>query len=640
MSPHRWTLSSKISLFAGVFLLLSLLSVGATLWISWKLQGGAGAVNVAGQLRMMSYRLQLSAVEPGRERVPAEIARMQRALDLLRRGDARRPLAVPWDPDIRARFGLVREDWRRLRPGWIGQAGAAAVGRAQVDRFVGDIDGFVGAIEQRLDFWTAQLHTAQMAMGGFVLVAFMAMFFLAYLHVLEPVGQLARGVEAIAAGDLGVRVQVGSSDELGDLALGFNRMAAQLQAVHGELEARVRQKTAALETERQRLLALYEVSALVSRAPNLEELAHGFTRAVRRIAGADAAVLRWTDETAQRYLLLAAEGMPGSIVEDERCLSAGACHCGNSRPNDGVQVVHFRRAGDAPLFDAHTDDACVRAGFTTLLSVPVAAQERALGEIDLFYRDDAQPDAEQHALLDALADHLAAAMESLRGAALEREAAVARERTLLARELHDSIAQALAFMKIQLQLLRGALRAGDATRIEAAVGELDAGIRESLADVRELLLHFRTRTQEQDIEPALRSTLQKFELQSGLSASLRFNGRGQPLDADVQVQVLHVVQEALSNVRKHAQARHVQVSVQSLPSWVFTISDDGRGLEPELVRSQEQSHVGLQIMRERAAAIGATLELRSAPGAGTTVSLRLPEMETLAAGAGGQLSET
>ena len=639
MSPHRWTLSSKISLFAGVFLLLSLLSVGATLWISWKLQGGAGAVNVAGQLRMMSYRIQLSTLGPGKARVPAEVARMQQALDLLRRGDARRPLAVPWDPAIRSRFELVREDWSRLRPGWSGQAGAAVVGRAQVDRFVGDIDAFVGAIEQRLDFWTAQLHTAQMAMGGFVLVAFMAMFFLAYLHVLEPVGQLARGVEAIASGDLGARVQVASSDELGDLALGFNRMAAQLQAVHGELEGRVRQKTAALETERQRLLALYEVSALVARAPNLEDLAHGFTRVVRRIAGADAAVLRWTDETAQRYLLLAAEGMPGSIVEDERCLNAGACHCGNTHPDEGVKVVHFRRAGQTPLFDAHTDDACVRAGFTTLLSVPVAAQERALGEIDLFYRNAAEPDPEQHALLDALADHLAAAMESLRGAALEREAAVARERTLLARELHDSVAQALAFMKIQLQLLRGALRAGDTARIEAAVGELEAGIRESLADVRELLLHFRTRTQDQDIEPALRSTLQKFELQSGLSATLHFNGRGQPLDADVQVQVLHVVQEALSNVRKHARARHVEVNVQSLPHWVFSIADDGCGLDPELVRNQEPSHVGLQIMRERACAIGATLELRSAPGAGTTVSLRLPEMETLAAGAGTQLSE-
>ena len=628
-APSRhWTLTSKISLFAGTFLLLSLLSVGATLWISWELQGGAGAVNVAGQLRMMTYRLGVSQAEGGQARMSREVAQMQAAIDLLRNGDEARPLAVPWDASIRARFSDVLRQWQLLKPRWSAAAATSMVPRRELDRMVASVDAFVRSIEDRLDFWTSMLHTAQMAMGGFVLVAFMAMLFLAYLHVLEPVGRLARGVESIAAGDYEVRVQVDSSDELGDLAQGFNRMAAQLQAVYGELEQRVQLKTAALETERRRLLALYEVSALVSRACGLEELAGGFTQAVRRIAQADAAMLRWTDETAQRYVLLAAEGMPRGIVEDERCLAAGACNCGRSRPGDGAQLVRLHRpgqAGSTALFDRHTDEACVREGFTTLLSVPVTLQQRLLGEIDLFYRAEHPPDPAQHALLDALAEHLASAMEGLRSAALEREAAVARERTLLARELHDSIAQALAFMKIQLQLLRSALRAGDPRRIDTAVSELDAGIRESLADVRELLLHFRTRTQEQDIEPALRSTLQKFQAQCGIEVALEFNGRGQPLDADVQVQVLHVVQEALSNVRKHAQAHRVAVRVESLPRWSFSISDDGRGFDEAAVLDDAQAHVGLQIMRERAAMIGASLQLRSAPGGGTTVSLELPQ---------------
>ncbi len=634
-APSRnWTLTSKISLFAGTFLLLSLLSVGATLWISWELQGGAGAVNVAGQLRMMTYRLGVSQAEGDRSRMSREVAQMQAAIDLLRNGDEARPLAVPWDATIHARFADVLRQWQILKPRWSAAAATSMVPRRELDRMVASVDAFVRSIEDRLDFWTSMLHTAQMAMGGFVLVAFMAMLFLAYLHVLEPVGQLARGVESIAAGDYEVRVQVDSSDELGDLAQGFNRMAAQLRAVYGELEQRVQLKTAALETERRRLLALYEVSALVSRSGSLEELAAGFTQALRRIAQADAAMLRWTDDTAQRYVLLAAEGMPRGIVDDERCLAAGACNCGRSRPGDGAQLVRLHRPGQAAgttvLFDPHTDEACVREGFTTLLSVPVSLQQRLLGEIDLFYRAEHTPDPAQHALLDALAEHLASAMEGLRSAALEREAAVARERTLLARELHDSIAQALAFMKIQLQLLRSALRAGDPQRVETAISELDAGIRESLADVRELLLHFRTRTQEQDIEPALRSTLQKFQTQSGIDIGLEFNGRGQPLDADVQVQVLHVVQEALSNVRKHAQAHRVDVRVQSLPRWSFSIRDDGRGFDESAVLDDAQAHVGLQIMRERAAMIGASLQLRSTPGRGTTVNLELPQ--TLGAG--------
>lgn len=216
-------------------------------------------------------------------------------------------------------------------------------------------------------------------------------------------------------------------------------------------------------------------------------------------------------------------------------------------------------------------------------------------------------------------------MESLRSAALERESAVTQERTLLARELHDSIAQALAFMKIQLQLLRSALKSNNAQRVETTVNELDAGVLESLADVRELLLHFRTRAQEQDIEPALRSTLQKFELQSHVPVNLQFAGHGQPLDPDVQIQVLHVLQEALSNVRKHARAKSVQVSVSSLPRWRFEVVDDGVGTDLHHLADDAQAHVGQQIMRERARQINATLQIDSKPGQGTRVVLELPD---------------
>ena len=516
-------------------------------------------------------------------------------------------------------------EWQLLRPRWENSSEAPTIQRAEVDRFVKQIDAFVGAIEHRLDFWTSVLHGFQMAMAVLVVIGALLMFYAAYLFVLDPVGRLSRGVQALEQGDYSARVQIDSTDELGDLALGFNRMTAQLQAVYAQLEARVEQKTAALQTEQQRLAALYKISALVSGAQSLDTLAQDFTAAMQDIARADAALLRWTDETARRYLLLAAHSMPAEITEDERCLMAGVCHCGQARLDQGPQTVQFRPlpTGDQNLPSA--DDACVREGFATLISVPVSTQQRLLGEINLFYRSTHHIDPQQSALFDALAGHLASAMESLRSAALEREAAVAQERTLLARELHDSIAQALAFMKIQLQLLRSSLKTHNAERIETTVNELDAGVRESLADVRELLLHFRTRTQEQDIEPALRSTLQKFELQSGVPVSLQFNGHGQPLDPDVQVQVLHVLQEALSNIRKHARAASVKVDVSSLPRWRFEVVDDGVGADLQNMADGAQAHVGLQIMRERADHINATLQIDSKPRQGTRVTLELPD---------------
>jgi two-component system nitrate/nitrite sensor histidine kinase NarX len=135
-------------------------------------------------------------------------------------------------------------------------------------------------------------------------------------------------------------------------------------------------------------------------------------------------------------------------------------------------------------------------------------------------------------------------------------------------------------------------------------------------------VHFRTRTKTDDIERALEETLTKFKHQTGLAAHLRVHGDGLPLAPDVQVQVLHVVQEALSNVRKHAQAGKVELEVAKGEQWRFIVRDDGIGFD--MGHSRGQSHVGLNIMRERATAIGAKVELVSASGRGTSATLTLP----------------
>jgi two-component system, NarL family, nitrate/nitrite sensor histidine kinase NarX len=229
---------------------------------------------------------------------------------------------------------------------------------------------------------------------------------------------------------------------------------------------------------------------------------------------------------------------------------------------------------------------------------------------------------EEVELLDALASHLASSLEGLRAAALEREAAVGEERALLARELHDSIAQSLAFLKIQVQLMRSATQKGQPEQVSNALNELDEGLKESINDVRELLVHFRTRTNTDDIEAALQETLQKFRHQTGLPAQLQMDGEGLPLPPDVQVQVLHVVQEALSNVRKHAGASRVVITIHKGTQWRFEVRDDGSGFDAE--RPKGESHVGLKIMGERAARIGALVEVQSLVGGGCTVTLTLP----------------
>ena len=275
---------------------------------------------------------------------------------------------------------------------------------------------------------------------------------------------------------------------------------------------------------------------------------------------------------------------------------------------------------------------CGQEGFQTVINVPVRLHQRLLGEVTLLYRGARTLPDGLRDLLGTMAQHLATAMEGLRASALEREAAVAQERALIARELHDSVAQSLAFLKIQAQLLRDAIAKGRDAARDQSLAELDAGVRECYADVRELLVHFRTRTQDEDIEEALRVTLSKFEHQSGLPAELTMAGQGLPLAPDVQIQVLHIVQEALSNVRKHAGARSVQLVVQRHPQWRFEVRDDGQGFDPAAV-PPDSLHVGLGIMRERAERIGARISLDTQAGQGTCVTLELPPAGREAPGA-------
>lgn len=614
------TLAAKLGLIGTALLLLGLASIGLTLWMTWQLEGGAAAVNEAGRMRMQTWRLAQALGSPDVQRRDALMTSFEQSLALLRRGDPARPLFMPQDPRSQARFAEVQRDWLALRQTWqAAHQPSAADAARDADAFVQRVDGLVSAIETQLARLTSVLNAVQLAMVALTIASAVALLYSAYLFVFNPLAQLQAGLTRIGGGDFAARVEVNSSDEFGALSAGFNQMAQTLQGLYQNLEAKVREKTERLEEQHQRLAALYEAAAFVARARTLEELGNGFARQLRTVARADAVAIRWSDEDNQHYLLLASDGLPREITEEEACLRTRECLCGQAARQATTRVIPIHSAPAFPML-GH----CRQVGFDTVVSVPVQLQERLVGEIDLFYRAGVRLLDEERALLETLAAHLAGAIEAVRLASLEREAAVAQERSLLASELHDSIAQSLAFLKLQVGRLHGALQRGDRPQLEAALQEVEAGVQESLADVRELLLHFRTRTNNEDIAQALRATLHKFELQTGLTTHLSLSGQGLPLGSDVQIQVLHIVQEALSNVRKHARAREVWVEVERAPQWRFEIRDDGQGFLAE-DNPPDDTHVGLRIMRERAARIGAQVDVLSVPGSGTCVVLNLPE---------------
>jgi len=616
--PRHWNLGVKLAVVGTPFLLAGLLIIASTLWVSWQLEGGAAAVNEAGRMRMQAVRLSLSIATADEKALPGYVAQFERSIELLRNGDPERPLFVPWDDAVREDFAVVERDWAQFRKQWLPPRSDSMESlRADTASFTAHIDALVAAVESHMSRWTALLHLLQVAMMTLAVVGTAVLLYVGYLFVLEPVSQLKEATERIQGGDFGTRVHRITSDEFGTLAKGFNGMAEHLQSMYRNLEQRVAEKTSELQEKRERLEALYGVTALAAGATTLEELASGFARNVGRVARADGIAVRWSDEANEHYVLLASEGLPPGMADAEHCVRSGDCICGAPSASNSPRVVPVHSIGPKRL------PHCDAAGFETVVSLPIRLHDRLMGEVDLFFHSQYTLSDAERSLLEALVAHLAGAMENLRLNALEKEAAVSQERTFLARELHDSIAQALAFLKIQVHLMRDALAEGDTRQADLTLAEIDTGVRECYGDVRELLMHFRTRANAEDIEPALQTTLRKFEHQTGLRTTLQMEGRGMPLAPVLQVQVLHILQEALSNVRKHARATQVWLDVQQQPQWRFEVRDDGEGFIAEQ-GARDETHVGLRIMAERAERIGADLDVISTPGQGTSVILRLP----------------
>ncbi len=643
---RNWSLGAKLFLATTPFLLIALCSIGTLLWMSLQLEGGAASVNEAGRMRMQAYRMQLAAGAGDTAALPQQVAEFERSLALLRQGDPDRPLFVPRDDTVKQSFETVERDWARFRqrleaarapdvPALASKSTRASKAESEsesgsesasagvpatatdIATFASHIDRFVAAIETHLSRLTSLMHLLQIALMALFVVSAGVLLYLGYRFVLEPVSLLKQAIQRIQGGDFGARVDCPTTDEFGTLAAGFNDMAAQLQSMYRGLESKVQEKTIQLEVKHERLESLYQVTNLVTRASTLDELATQFTKSVARMARADGVALRWTDETNSRYLMLASQGLPTSMVEAEHCLTAGECHCGVPNAPAGARVIAIRDMQPPRLLH------CGKAGFETIISVPIRLHDRLMGELDLFYHAQIEVSDAERSWLEALTVQVAGAMENLRLNAMGLEAAVSQERSFLARELHDSIAQSLAFLKIQVQLMRDAIAKGDAREVDHVLGEIDLGVRESYGDVRELLMHFRTRANAEDIVPALMTTLRKFEHQTGLKATLNMTGQGLPLAPDTQIQVLHIIQEALSNVRKHAQAGQVWLDVQQQPRWRLELRDDGKGFSSK-DGNVEETHVGLRIMAERAEKLGAQFEVLSSAARGTSVVLTLP----------------
>jgi len=638
MPKRHQKLSSKIIGVLVVFFLVAITAIGMTLLISWQLEGAAAAINDAGSQRMRSYRIGYLLKNYEHDADPrsqlaneirTEVALFEKVQMGLQRGDPVRPLFLPRDEAIHQAANAMHAQWRQgmlpLIAALLESSGpaqrSALLGQydGDVQQFVANVDALVLMMERSYAHNTNVLRSFQLGLVLLALIGTVVLIYYFFVLVVRPVHLLQEGIRRMAGEDFSVRLPVSTRDEFGSLAVGFNAMAGHLEDLYETLEQRVEAKTRSLEEKNHELSSLYEIAAFLNDPASLEELCRGFIRRVIRASGAQGGSVRLFDGKSQKLFMFIHEGLSEGFVRQESALCAGECLCGETARQSAPLVA---KIGAPP--PGMTLEACRHEGFQTVSAFTIRFKKQLLGVYNLYFTGEREILEPEMRLLETLGQHLGAAVENQRLMSRDRELAVSEERNLLAQELHDSIAQGLAFLNIKVQLLEDSLRRQD---IAGALGEtanIREGVQESYDDVRELLVQFRTRVREADLDAAIRGALQKFEGQTGIAARFSHDANGAPLPPEYETQVLHIVQESLSNIRKHARASAVEVRMEHrLDDVEFAVCDNGVGFDPAADDVSEQ-HIGLKIMKERAHRIGGRLEIDSTPGQGTVVRLVLP----------------
>ena len=263
-------------------------------------------------------------------------------------------------------------------------------------------------------------------------------------------------------------------------------------------------------------------------------------------------------------------------------------------------------------------------------TVPVRYHIRTLGVVNLFTRKKFKLNNETHRLWLAAGQHLGQALDKLIEDNEQKQQLIQNERNIIANELHDSLAQTLASLRFQVRVLDQALQPSGEFSTINSIEQVEHGLDEAYTDLRELIAHCRIPVEKQGLIPSIKRVVEKFREETNIHILLQCECPNPDIPANMEMNVYRIVQESLTNIRKHADAHIVRVLLQcdDAGNYLVLIENDGKGFDKAAIQSEAGKHLGLTIMKERAKYLGGKLKIDSEPDEGTRVELRfnyLPE---------------
>lgn len=540
--------------------ILSVLSTGLALTTVAGSLRDAEAVNIAGSLRMQSYRL---AYDLTRQAAGTDLYLQQYQQSL--QAPALQNLDRFYVPaDVREKYLSLQQTWQRLAQQI--QAGQSADYQANVAGYVNQIDHFVLALQRYSELKLAIVATISVV--GYIAIIGLVLFCIRFMRrqVVAPLKHLVDASQRVQQRDFHhPQLDVALPNELGVLSQAFTAMSDDLAKLYQSLELKVQEKTQRLQQANKTLEVLYNCSQALS---------------VRQIGR----------ESFEQIL---------QIVRQSEQL-----HCIRLNVADSLSEWQLTSGVPSPT--------------QTWQRLTIVQDGKPQGELSWQYQD--QP-PHPH-LMQSVANMLSRGVYFNRAQKQHMQFLLMEERATIARELHDSLAQALSFLRIQLTLLKRTL-AGGPPQTQEIINDFDRALADAYRQLRELLTTFRLNIQEADLNAALHQLLAPLKVLTGARIQLHCRLSSQALDAQQQVHALQIVREAVLNAIKHADAQEIVIRCEVTASGdnAISIVDDGCGIAS---LSEPEGHYGLTIMSERAARLGGTLLIQRGEPKGTEVRLTFP----------------
>jgi nitrate/nitrite-specific signal transduction histidine kinase len=432
--------------------------------------------------------------------------------------------------------------------------------------------------------------------------------------IVTPLAQLVGTATRIAGGDLEHTARLDRQDELGALADAFNTMTTRLRGLVGHLEQRVAERTDALRHRAVQLETSTRVSREITSILDIDKLLREVVELIRRGFGYYYTGILLVDEEGHTLVLAAdsAEGRRDTDREDVRLA------VGPGSLNGAAALTRSPLLVNDVSQDSRYMPLRKLSRTRAELVVPLAIGERVLGTLDV---QSAQTDAfaqDDVRILQSLGDQIAVAIENAHLYQDSKELAILEERTRLARELHDSVTQSVYSLLLMAGAGQDAIDDGRVETSRQHLARIQDIALQVLKELRLMVYELRPHTlDEVGLEGALRERLDAVERRAGIEGQLVVEGNPE-LPPDVEQGLFRIAQEALNNALQHSAASSVTVRLRDRGGSVeLEVVDNGNGFDPSSVHGH--GGVGLAGMRERAQALGASIEILSAPGMGTTV---------------------